>query len=165
MVASRTSLPIVAVALGLLLALTAAGSVSAQSTLSGREELDFDRPESWAMKYFASLSLMTGMGVPRRLAAGEVDLGLEAGWIPSLSEAERTVGFGGTKTEDLNKTSVFGRVRTLVGLPRAFSLEVGWVPPLEVGGVESNLLSLAIGRPVFESGGKRLALRPVSYTI
>jgi hypothetical protein len=132
---------------------------NAQIVLESRQELDFDRPESWAMKYFASISQMTGMGAPRRMEPGAVELGIEAGWIPSLSESERTVGFYGTKTEDLNKTSVFGRARVLVGLPRAFSLELGWVPPIERGGVEPNVLALSIARPVYERGNKRVGLR------
>ncbi len=122
----------------------------AQSVIDFREELDFDRPEAWALKYFSGATLFTGLGVPERRQAGSVELGLEAGWVPSLSEEERRVGFNGTKVEDLNKTPVFARPRLTVGLPAAFSLTLGYVPPVEVGGARPNLVSLALGRPLIE---------------
>ncbi len=40
-----------------------AGAAHAQQPLEDRARLAFDRPESWAMKYFTSLSLPTGMGL------------------------------------------------------------------------------------------------------
>ena len=51
----------------ILLFLGATPAAQAQGVIDVTEELDFDRPESWAMKYFASLSLLTGMGVPERM--------------------------------------------------------------------------------------------------
>lgn len=131
----------------------------AQPVLDVREELDFDRPEAWAMKYFSSVTLLTGMGAPERLAPWTVEVGLEAGWVPSLSREERTVGFYGTKEEDLNKTSVFGRGRLTVGLPAAFSVTLSWVPPVEVGGVEPNLFAASLGRPLYEGQRFRLGAR------
>lgn len=144
-----------AVALWLL----AATAAAAQPVLDVREELDFDRPEAWAMKYFSSVTLLTGMGVPERLAPWTVEVGLEAGWVPSLSREERTVGFYGTKEEDLNKTSVFGRGRLTVGLPAAFSVTLSWVPPVDVGGVEPNLFAANLGRPLYEGQRFRLGAR------
>jgi hypothetical protein len=140
-----------------LLALAAAAA--AQPVLEVHEKLDFDRPEAWAMKYFSAVSLLSGMGVPERLAPGAVEVALEGGWVPSLSAEERTVGFYGTKEEDINKTPVFGRGRVTVGLPTAFSLTLSWVPPLEVGGVKPNLLAAALGRPLFSGERVRLGLR------
>lgn len=132
---------------------------AAQTTIAFREDLDFDRPESWAMKYYSSVALPTGLGVPRALSPGSLELGLEVGWVPSLSEEERRVGFYGTKVEDLNRTSVFGRPRLSVGLPAKLSLTVGWVPPVELDGVETNLVSLALARPLREAAAWRLGLR------
>lgn len=135
------------------------GSAAAQSVIDFREDLDFDRPEAWAMKYFSSATLFTGLGVPERRPAGSIELGLETGWLPSLSEEERRVGFYGTKVEDLNKTAVFGRPRLTVGLPAAFTLTLGYVPPVEVGGTRPNLVSLALGRPLVEARSWRLGAR------
>lgn len=124
--------------------------VAAQPVISPTENVDFDRPEAWAMKYYASVSLLTGFGPPRAREPGSLEVALEAGWIPHLSEAERTVGFSGTKTEDLNRTAVFGRPRLTVGLPGKVSLVAGWVPPLEVDGLEANLFALGLERPLVE---------------
>lgn len=144
-------------ALGALLWVVA-GPLAAQVRVDDRERLAFERPESWAMQYFSSISRPTGLGAPREIEAGAVELGFEAGWVPSLSDAERTVGFYGTKTEDLNKTSVFGRPRVTVGLPKSFSLILSYLPPIEVFGIEPNLLSVGVGRPVLTRGNKRLGV-------
>jgi opacity protein-like surface antigen len=129
-------------------ALTAAVSAPARAQLvAGRETLDFDRPESWGMKYYTSLALLTAMSVPHRLAAGQVEIGLEGGSVPQLSDVQRRIGFDGTKLEDVNKTSVFGRVRVGVGLGKGMALELAYTPPLERGGATPNLLALALGRP------------------
>lgn len=131
----------------------------AQNELRIDEQLSFDRPESWAMKYFASLNLFTGLGVPRPSTPGSIDLGFELDWVPGLSEAERTVGFDGTKTEDINRTDFFGRPRLEVGLPAKLTLAVSWVPPIEIYGVKPNLWSLALGRPVAKTERWRFGLR------
>ncbi len=129
-------------------ALAAAASVRAGSqVVTGDTTLDFDRPESWAMKYYTSLTLFTGMGVPQDRRAGELDLALEGGQVPQLSEDQRRVGFDGTKVEDVNKTRVFGRLRGSVGLGKDLTLEVGYTPPLKVGGARPNILALALERP------------------
>ncbi len=141
----------------LLLASTAA--LRAQAVLENSQNLDFDRPEAWAMKYFASVSMLTGLGTPRALEPSRVYLELEGAWVPSLSESERTVGFNGTKVEDLNRSSVFLRPRAVIGLPHKYSLTLSWVPPIEVNGVKPNLFGIAIGRPVHEARSWRIGLR------
>jgi hypothetical protein len=56
----------------------AIGSAAAQNVpdlpivLDGREEMDFDRPESWALKYFASVSMMRGFGTPQPTDSGAI---------------------------------------------------------------------------------------------
>ena len=108
------------------------------------DELDFDDPQSWAMQYFGSVALFTPLGAPVVREAGSVDLALEVTQVPHLSADERRVGFGGFKEEDLNRLPVFVRPRVAVGLPHRFAIEVGYVPPIEVDGIEPNLLSLAV---------------------
>lgn len=128
----------------------------AQTLIDGTEDLDFDRPESWAMKYYGSVSLLTGLGAPQELAPGEVLVGLEGSWLPTLSEEERRVGFFGSKEEDLNRTAVFGRGRLLVGLPGSFVLTAGYTPPVEIDGVEPHLLAVGLGRTLWSRGRWRL---------
>ena len=128
------------------------------------QQISFDRPESWAMKYFAAVSTFTGMERPIFREPGAVDLGLEADWIPSLSESQRRVGFNGTAVNDLNKVSVLGRPRLAVGLPGGFTAEVGWVPPLEINGVKPNLVAAALERPFFDAGSVSLGWRLYAQT-
>ena len=137
----------------------AVGQAAAQVVVDPVEELDFNRTESWAQKYFTSVSMMTGFGAPRPVARWSVDVELEGGWVPSLSERERTVGFDGTKTEDLNKSDVFGRLAVTVGFPGRLSVTLGYTPPIGVGGAEPSLFGFAIGLPVYASQRVRLGAR------
>ena len=138
--------------------IAAAGSSSAQ-VLDDVEELDWDRPEAWAMKFFSSVSLLTGLGPPRAREPWSLEIGLELDTIPHLDEDQRRVGFGGAKVEDLNRLPVFGRPRLTIGLPSKLSLDVAWVPPIELRGVKSNLFSLALERPVYATGPWTLGVR------
>src|SRR5690242_13318362 len=59
----------------------------------------FDRPEAWALKYFASATLLSGLEPPdppelRRI--GAITLGLEVNWMPTLDAGQQRVGFNGT---------------------------------------------------------------------
>jgi len=141
------------IALGFVLA--SAGPALGQ----GAQEVDFDSTEAWALKYFASVSTFTPGHAPRLLEPWTVDLALELEWVPYLSEEERRVGFGGTKVEDLNKLPVLARPRVLVGLPAGFAAELSWVPPVEVSGVEANLLAAAVERPLLDTPTWSLGLR------
>ena len=138
--------------LAVLLALVLPVTGRAQTVLDETEDLGFDRPESWAMKYYGSVGLLTALGGPEELAPGEVRVGLEGSWLPTLSEEERRVGFFGDKVEDLNRSSVFGRGRLVVGLPASFVLTAGYTPPVEIDGVEPHLLSLGLGRTLARRG-------------
>jgi hypothetical protein len=123
------------------------------------EELSFDRPESWGMKYFASVGLLTGLGVPERLGAGGVSLGFEGGLVPQLSDEQRRIGFNGSKLEDVNKTRFFGRLRGAIGISDDYSLDLAYTPPLEVGGARPHLIAVGIGRPFSLSARWRLGVR------
>ena len=143
---TKTLLTALAVALALV-----CESAFAQPLIEATEELEFDEPGSWAMKYYASLALLTGMGVPEAMGAGKIDLGFEGGFVPQLSEEQRRVGFGGVKVEDLNRTPFFGRIRGRIGLSETTSLELAYLPPIEVDGTKPHMFSVAVGRP-FDAG-------------
>jgi hypothetical protein len=134
-------------------------SATAQLVLDVEEELPFDAPESWAMKYYASVLLPTGMGAPEGRPAGGIEIAVEGVQVPQLSEEERRVGFDGTKVEDLNRTELFGRPLVLFALPRDWSLELSYLPSVELSGVESEVGSLAVARPIWRGGKSRLGLR------
>ena len=137
----------------------AAAPAQAQFVVAETETLDFDRPESWGMKYYASLALLTSMGVPEKRAAGSVDLGFEGSIVPQMNDQERRIGFNGTKLEDVNKTSFFGRIRGSVALGKGLWLELGYTPPVELGGAKPNILALGLGRPFELSSRWRLGVR------
>lgn len=124
-----------------------AAAAGAALTVDTTEHIAYDRPEAWAMKWFTSVTLMTSMGPPRPLHLGSVRLMLEGDWIPELSDEQRTVGFNGTKTEDLNRLPALGRLRVSVGLGWKLSLTLSYLPPISIHGVEPNLFSASIGRP------------------
>ncbi len=138
--------------------LFSAGPAAAQSGV-GVEELDWDRPEAWAMKYFSSVSLLTGLGPPRAREPWSFEIGLELDNIPHLDEGQRRIGFGGAKVEDLNRLPAFFRPRLTIGLPAKWSLDVAYVPPLEVRGVKSHLFALGLERPVYSAGPWTLGIR------
>jgi len=143
----------------LFILLPGMGLLRAQQVVQFEDHLAKDRPEFWAAKLVASEVLMTSMGVPDKTASGTLSLGIEAGWLPSLSPEQRLVGFNGTKEENLNRTPLFARPRVMVGLPHDFSVTAGYVPPIPISGVKPNVLTLSVGRPVFSSSRARLGLR------
>jgi hypothetical protein len=145
----------------LLLALLLPGpGIPAQTIYRQDELLASDRPEAWAMNYFAASSLMTSFGQTPMLTPGGWSLALDLGHIPRLGDEERRVGFSGTKLEDLNKSPVFGRLRLTVGLPGQWVGEIGYTPPVSIDGARPHgLIALAIGRPVVERGGYTLSMR------
>ncbi len=134
-------------------------NVSAQPVIEATEELAFDAPESWAMKYYASLALLTGFGVPEAMGAGRIDLGFEGGIVPQLSEEQRRVGFGGVKVEDLNRTPFFGRLRARIGISESASLELAYLPPLEIDGTKPHMFSFGVGRPFAVSDTWKIGVR------
>ena len=123
------------------------------------QAIAFDRPEAWAMKYFAAVTMFTPLQPPRERAPGAVEMAGEAGWVPYLNDTDRTVGFEGTKTEDLNKSPFYGRVRLLVGLPAGFALEAGWVPPVRIHGTQTNLFDGAIEKVFIDKPGGSFGIR------
>lgn len=116
------------------------------------EALAFDRPESWALEYFASSTLLAGLETPRRREPWSVYFGAEVEWIPSISDGDRYVGIDGTKQEDLNKAPFYLRPRFIIGLPHEFAFTVAFDPPIRTFGIKPKLLALAIERPIVEAG-------------
>lgn len=122
-----------------------AASVLAQPVHKIEEKITFDRPEAWALKYFDSVTMQSTIA-PDDRPPGSIDLGLELTPIPRLSKAERTVGFNGTKEEDLNKIPLLVRPELTVALPQHFSVTASWVPPIRINGVRSDIISAGLTR-------------------
>ena len=130
----------------------ASQAAPAQTVIEDNRSLASDTPEAWAMRYFAGTTLMTSFGETARLGPWDWNIAFDLGSIPHLSDAQQRVGFGGFKNEDLNKSPVFGRLRLALGLPGAWVAELGYTPPLEIGGSRArNVVALAVGGRLFES--------------
>jgi hypothetical protein len=132
---------------------------AARPSHGATDRLASSEPEAWAMFYFTSVTIFSGLGVPREREPWSAELGLELGNIPSLNETERTVGFSGTKTENLNNSPLFARPVLTVGLPWKLALSLAYVPPVRVWSVKPHLFALALERPIVERGPFRLGAR------
>lgn len=145
---------------GLLLGLFLATQGRAQGTGIPDEVLDFDRTEAWAMKYFAAVGLMQGDGPPPGLEPGHFALGFELSNIPRLSKAQRTVGFNGTKTENLNKAPILARPLVHYAVTRRWSVTAAYVPPVEVfDHLKTHLAGLSVNYRAYEGERLRVGLR------
>ena len=111
------------------------------------------------MKRAASLLLFTGLRPPQEREVWSVEFSMETIWNPDLSEEDRRVGFRGRKVEDINRLPVIPRPRLSVGLPWATTLELAYIPPVEVDGITPNIFALALERPLVKIGDLVLGLR------
>jgi hypothetical protein len=151
----RSWLPLYLVSLLLL-----SQNARAQAVFRDEEFLASDRPEAWAMNYFTATSLMTAFGTLPAPAPGQWSVALELGQIPRLSAAQRQVGFAGFKTEDLNRSPVFGRLRLTMGLPAQWVAELGYTPPVSISGTRPrDLVAVAVGRRAIERDNYTLSVR------
>jgi hypothetical protein len=143
----------------LALWLLVAGGAAGQETIDAFEELDFDRPEAWGMKFAAAVTAFTAVEAPRSRDPGTFELGMEAASVPSLSTEERRIGFVGTKVEDIDRVEAIGRVRAAIGLGADFTLELGVIPPVELEGLTPTFAAAALARPLMERPRLRLGAR------
>jgi hypothetical protein len=135
------------------------GRAVAQDVYKDVEHLDPDRPEAWASFYYTSVTLLSGLSIPEERTPGSVEIGIELGRIPQLSESERTVGFNGTKEEDFNKAPLFARPRLMIGLPWRTTLILSYLLPVRVFGLKPNLFAAALEWPLARAGAWRFGAR------
>lgn len=134
--------------------------LQAQAVGAGRDTVDLDSPEGWAMARTTAATLNLGPAPPGALGPWELAVSAELASIPHVDRADRQVGFGGTKFEDLNKSPVFGRGRLRLGLPAGFTAELSWSPPVEIDGVQPDgIYGLALERPLYAGERWRLGAR------
>jgi hypothetical protein len=140
--------------------LLASQGAVAQDVFRQDELLSSDRPEAWAMNYFAASSLTTAFGETPALRPGQWQAAVELGHIPRLSEEQQRVGFNAFKREDLNKSPVFGRLRMSLGLPAGWIAELAYTPPVTIDGTRPrDLIALALGHRLIEHGAYTLSAR------
>ncbi len=133
-------------------------TIFAQS-ITGHEPKDFDDPEAWALKYFASVSLFSGYGTQQSREQGWFDFGIEVVSIPTLGKSYRTVGFAGTKEENLNNAPVLIRPVASIYLDENFSLSFSYVPPVELWDVKAHVFSSSANWKILENNSWTIGSR------
>ena len=129
-----------------------------QKLLAGK--VAFDSPEGWGMSYMTAASLNLSDKFPETLPLGQFNLSAEISTIPELNEKQQKIGFGGAKSEDLNKSPVFGRGKITTGFYWNSIIELSWTPPLEIGGAKPDQMwGLAIAKQIYTNNAFNAALR------
>lgn len=124
------------------------------------QKVDFDSPEGWAMAFMTSSSQNLGQIPPYSLDIGDLSISAEISSIPHLSREQQRVGFSGFKDEDLNKSPVFGKLRTNIGLPWDLNAELSWTPPLKIDDSKpEDLWGIALSKPLLAQEKFSLGLR------
>ena len=124
------------------------------------ERVDFTSPEGWAMSYMTAASLNLSDKFPEVLALGKFNITAAISTIPELNEEQQTIGFGGFKSEDLNKSPVFGRGKITSGFYWDSIIELSWTPPLEIDGAKpEQMLGLAIAKQIYTNEVFNLGMR------
>ena len=102
------------------------GTSPGAAPLNSNYHIGFERPESWGLKYFGSVSLLSGFPAPQSEGdpVGTVTVGLEMDWLPLLDAGQQRIGFNGTEPEGLNHAPIFARPMIRVRLPDQFSVIV-----------------------------------------
>ena len=132
--------------------------ISPQKLLA--EKVAFDSPEGWGMSYMTAASLNLSDKFPETLPLGQFNLSAEISTIPELNEKQQKIGFGGAKSEDLNKSPVFGRGKITTGFYWNSIIELSWTPPLEIGGAKPDQMwGLAIAKQIYTNNAFNAALR------
>ena len=138
-------------------------TLSAEGQRRETEIVAFHRPEAWAMRYFAGAVLMQGNGAPPGLERGNFALGLEAAHIPHISLEKRTVGFYGTKEENLNKAPVVVRPLLHYAATDRLSVTAAYVPPVEIfRRLRSELAGVSLDYDAFARGALSCRVRAVA---
>ena len=121
----------------------AAALIVGVASAQARRTLDRNDPEAQLMDYYAAVMQFTPIGLPD--SSGRLEIGGSASLIPSISQADRTAGFGGTKIENTNLCPVYPRLTASKFFGRT-GVELGFTPPVTVCGAKASVFALAIGR-------------------
>jgi hypothetical protein len=149
--------------LACIICLLTGNAIAQTGTNIPSRHVGFNSPEGWALKYFTSVTLLSGLqparAVDEEYRTGSLNVGLELGWIPMLSTERQRVGFSGRKEEDLNKAPILIRPTVRIGLPWRLSVMAAGPPPLQAFGVTPRLFALGLERPILERNQWRLGWR------
>jgi len=124
------------------------------------QKVNFDSPEGWGMSYMTAASLNLSDKFPEKLPLGQFNVSAEISTIPTLNEQQQKIGFGGVKSEDLNKSPVFGRGKITTGFYWDSIIELSWTPPLEIDGAKpEQMWGIAFAKQIYTNNAFNLAMR------
>ncbi len=121
-----------------------------------RRVLPSGDPRTEIMGYYSAVMLFAPAGLMP--AGSRVEVGGDLTFIPPLSLADRTAGFGGLKEEKTNFCPVLPRLRAGASFGRT-AVVAGLTPPVTVCGVKATLLSAAVSQRFALSGNWGGAVR------
>jgi hypothetical protein len=109
--------------------------------------------DSHEAQLFAALAVPLAYATaeaPATLAPGAVRVALEGTYLPDIDETTRTPTQcrPGKGPEHTDLLVAFPRPRAMVGLPAGLLLDVSWIPPVRLNGVQSNLVGVALARGI-----------------
>jgi len=114
--------------------------VAAPAGAQSRRQLDPSDPQAQLLGYYAAAVSFSPVG----LAHPGFSVGGAVGMIPALSAEEQRVGFGGTKSEDTNRCSVYPRLTGSWMAARGFGVEAGYTPGAGACGVTASVISAGV---------------------
>ena len=104
--------------------------------------------DSFEAEIFGVRSLSLAMGRAAAIAADRpwtIRSGAEAVLLPNINENQTPACRSDKQGENVNILPVAGRARIAVALPGRFSLDVSWLPPVTLRGVQGNVIGVALG--------------------
>jgi hypothetical protein len=116
--------------------------MAGMATIPARADVlvDDDSSEAQLMGFYAAALSFTPVGSQ---PGPRLEAGIEAAYLPSLSEEDRQTTFAGSKIENTNFTSVLGRVRARWRPARTWLLEAAAFPEAQVRGVTPDMYALS----------------------
>ncbi len=124
------------------------------------QKVDIDSPEGWGMSYMTASTLNLSDKFPESLSLGEYNLSAEISNIPKLNEKQQKIGFGGVKSEDLNKSPIFGKGKLTAGFYWDSTIEISWTPSLEIDGAKpEKMWGIAFAKQIYTNEDFNLGLR------
>ncbi|HKQ97884.1 MAG TPA: hypothetical protein VJV75_08420 [Candidatus Polarisedimenticolia bacterium] len=105
-----------------------------------------DSSEAQIMGYYASAIAFTPLG---RQGGRVIEVGIDLGYLPSLSEEDRETTFAGAKVENTNFTSVLPRARVRFTAAPGWLVEAGVFPSVQARGVTPEQYTAAVSAKLF----------------
>jgi hypothetical protein len=132
-------------------ALLAGGLALAALAVPARADVpvEDDSSEAQLMGFYAAALSFTPLG---NQGGAPFEAGIEATYLPSLSEEDRETTFAGAKVQNTNYTNVLPRPRVRWRPTERWLAEVGFIPPVELFGVTPEQYAAAVAFRVGEAG-------------